>query len=73
MSCVLYSESPRDFLRDDQQKAIDAIANDYRMKHPDRVRKYSKGFIATQAKDFSDIEGAIVSRTPGGSVKIHTE
>ena len=58
---------------DDQQKAIDAIANDYRMKHPDRVRKYSKGFIATQAKDFSDIEGAIVSRTPGGSVKIHTE
>ena len=60
------------YYADDEQKAVDAIGNDYRKKHPDRVSKYSKGFIATQLTDFSDIEGCVVSRTQAGTVSKHS-
>lgn len=56
------------YYADDQQKAIDAIGNDYRMKHPDRVSKYSKGFIAKQLAGHSDIEGYAVKRTAAGTI-----
>lgn len=51
------------------KNTADSIANQYRKENPDLVRKYSKGFIATQAVSFSDIEGAIISRSAAGSVR----
>jgi hypothetical protein len=54
-----------------RKSAIDAVGNRYRIAYPDRVSKYSKGFIATQLKDFSDIEGCVVSRSPAGTVSKH--
>jgi GTP-binding protein EngB required for normal cell division len=46
----------------------DSVANKYRKLNPDKVKKYSKGFIATQLKDYSDIECATVERTADGKV-----
>lgn len=53
------------------KSAIDAVGNRYRIAHPDRVSKYSKGFIATQLTDYSDIEGCVVSRSAAGTVSKH--
>jgi hypothetical protein len=50
------------------KNTIDSIANLYRKKNAD-VTKYSKGFIATQRRSFSDIEQETIIRTPDGKIK----
>jgi hypothetical protein len=44
----------------------DSIANRWRKLGNAKI--YSKGFIAYQIEDYSDIEGGIVRRTPGGRI-----
>jgi len=50
------------------RNTVDSVANKYRKTNPDKVKKYSKGFIATQIEDYSDIECADVERTAGGMI-----
>jgi len=49
-----------------RNNTCDSVANQYRKANPEKVKKYSKGFIATQLKDYSDIEGCVVERTAAG-------
>ena len=46
------------------KNTIDSVANMYRKANPDKVKKYSKGFIATQLTGYSDIEDML--RSPDG-------
>jgi len=46
------------------KNTIDSVANMYRKTNPDKVKKYSKNFIATQLTGYSDIEDMI--RSPDG-------
>ena len=51
------------------KNTVDSTANMYRKANPDKVKKYSKGFIAKQLRDHSDIEGCVVERTADGKLK----
>lgn len=51
------------------KNTIDSIGNNFRKIYDD-VKIYYKGFIATQRKSYSDIEGATVERTPDGKIKL---
>lgn len=48
------------------KNTADSVANMYRKANLDKVKKYSKGFIAKQLRDHSDIEGCVVERTAAG-------
>lgn len=50
------------------KNTIDSIGNTFRKIYDD-VKIYYKGFIATQRKSYSDIEGATVERTADGKIK----
>lgn len=73
LHAVMYSDRSyaEDFLKyaKAHSNTIDSIANLYRKKHTDDVKKYSKGFIATQRRSFSDIEHATIIRTHDGKIK----
>jgi hypothetical protein len=44
------------------KNTADSVANQYRKKNIDKVRKYSKGWIAHQRTNYSDIECVIMDR-----------
>jgi hypothetical protein len=46
----------------------DSVANMYRKANPDKVKTYSKGFIATQKQNYSDIEMCVLERTADGKL-----
>lgn len=50
------------------KNTVDSVANMYRKANLEKVKKYSKGFIATQLRDYSDIEGGVVERTVDGKL-----
>jgi hypothetical protein len=47
----------------------DSLLNMYRKANLDKVKKYSKGYIATQGRDYSDIETCVVERTADGKLR----
>jgi len=51
-----------------RKNTIDSIGNSFRKSHA-FVQKYHTGFIVTQRKSYSDIEGATVARTPDGKLR----
>jgi hypothetical protein len=57
-----------DFLMTHKNTA-DSVANIYRKANLDKVKKYSKGFIARQLRDHSDIEGCVMERSADGKIK----
>ena len=50
------------------KNTADSVANMYRKANPAMIKKYSKGFIATQKQNYSDIETCVVGRTADGKL-----
>ena len=70
LHAVMYSSASavlgfHTYLRGHKNTA-DSIANKYRKRG--NATKYSKGFIAFQLEDYSDIEGGVVRRTANGRI-----
>jgi hypothetical protein len=56
-----------------RKNTIDSIANNYRKANRDRVTTCASFPLATQAVDYSDIEGSVVSRSATGTIRVMTQ